>query len=132
MRQVITGSAGYCRCRASSAALVYPELQDLAAAGDGIVGSGGASPVVLWALGGGAAPLGDIPGGGRGLGQARGSKAPREAAARVAVGSPDCCRLGAAWWVGNAASETWLLNIDPGHDQRRQGPCTSLLARFPP
>lgn len=58
MRQVITGRAGYCGRGAGSAALVFLALQGPAAAGDGIGDSGAASPVVVRALGGGAAPQG--------------------------------------------------------------------------
>lgn len=48
------------------------------------------------------------------------------------VGSPGCCQLGAAWWAGNAASDTQLLNIVPGRDQRRQGLLLAASSHLPP
>lgn len=113
--------------RAGSAAFPYLGLRGPAAAGDRISGSVATSPVVFNASSSSAAPQGFPPAPlpwviSWGQGQARGSK---EASARVVVGSPRCCQLGAAWRAGNAASDTQLLNIVPGCDQRRQGPVCS-------
>lgn len=119
---------------------MYPALEGPAAAGDGIIGMGAESPVVLQALGSGAAPQGfpsaPLPwvisqGVAGGWGRQEGLKRPE----KQQRGWWWAALAAAGWWAGNAASEIRLLNIVPGHDQRRQGPCTLLLARlllFPP